>query len=387
MKCKVLFLLIPYFYSSFQSNGYSTYIEPTNDYSTNDAGGYYDQYQPPNHTFFEGHSMHNYFSNLSENIPYNKWGSCGIIALAEMLLYFDTFYDETLIDNKFKTAQAIIDLDNHLYTESPGLIKDEWSDIPSSNNPLIRRNHVLNFSETYFDYYLMKMRNEYDGDSEFQLSLGPSSLSMLVTNLYANKFTVKTSYSSSYSFNDLETIDQNNGNLDDYTNYVQYNDTQIQDALANNFPIFLVISSPFKMSDDGSVVRDYFHAVVAHGYDDDGKLLCNFGYNGGNTSVYFKDYMSNGSTPYTYITGYAILEPNTLQLLHTHRYTMDGVGYCGCGSHYHKKINTYRNSQTHYYDCNCGLHYYENHTSTIRNECCSGWPFTPIIPEIGGGIH
>ena len=389
MKSIIFFLLLPYFnFITFsQISEHFTSVEPTNDYSTNGAGGYYDEYQPPDHTFFDGYSMHNYFVNLSENIPYNKWGSCGIVALAEILLYFDTFYDETLIDSKFKTAQAIIDSNNCLNTESPGLLKNDWLDIPSSSNSIIRKNHALNFSETYFDYYLMKKRNEYDGDTEFQVSLNPSSLNTLVTNLFPGKFDVETSYSSSYSFDNTLSVEQNNNILLNYTEYVQYEDTRIQDAIANNFPIFLVISSPYKIMDNDKVDRAYFHAVVAHGYDDNGNLLCHFGYNGGNTSIYFKDYLDNGVNPYTYIAGYAILEPSTLQMLHTHRYIMDRVGYCGCGNHYHKLINTYRNSQTHYYDCNCGLHYYENHTSTIRNKCCSGWPFIPIIPNIGGGIQ
>ena len=46
-------------------------------------------------------NMVNYFSNLNTFSPSNKGGSCGFVSLAQVLSYYDTFYNDSIIPEQY----------------------------------------------------------------------------------------------------------------------------------------------------------------------------------------------------------------------------------------------------------------------------------------------
>lgn len=59
-----------------------------------------------------------YFSNLSENMPTNRAGTCGHVALAMMLTYLDTFWNDFFVEERFE-AHSSLEIPDILWTITP----------------------------------------------------------------------------------------------------------------------------------------------------------------------------------------------------------------------------------------------------------------------------
>lgn len=61
-----------------------------------------------------------YFKNLNENIGENKYAECTLIALAGLLSYFDTFYDDRIVPDQYMNKEKIYNHHVENAISSPG---------------------------------------------------------------------------------------------------------------------------------------------------------------------------------------------------------------------------------------------------------------------------
>ncbi len=51
-------------------------------------------------------SMKTYFRHLFKNMPENDFGSCGFVSLVSCLSYYDSYYNDTIIDEKYDVESS-----------------------------------------------------------------------------------------------------------------------------------------------------------------------------------------------------------------------------------------------------------------------------------------
>lgn len=143
----------------------------------------------PNESNFT--SMQNYFSSLDENIGFNAFGTCGLIGIGMLLSYYDTFWDDSLIEERFDCGGRLNNFTKDVnLISSPGIINDK--DLVLMNiNDVLSSNSIYEFKDyksfvnkesySFFHLFLLKkaLENEKinisygDGSSyiDFELSM------------------------------------------------------------------------------------------------------------------------------------------------------------------------------------------------------------------------
>lgn len=135
--------------------------------------------------------QYNYFKNLSKYSPFNKYGTCGFVSLIQVLSYYDNFYDDNIIEEKYdkkEDNQSSFLLDSELI--SPGVEKGDYG----NTYPTIQ-DTVLNTCSTDYQYELIRRYNKYystsdkhkDESTEYQTSFGVSQISEVVNNCLSVK--------------------------------------------------------------------------------------------------------------------------------------------------------------------------------------------------------
>ncbi len=123
-----------------------------------------------NDLFIDDYYANYYFHNLTENYGFNKKGSCTQIALAQLLSYLDTYWDDSIIPENYEAIS-----NEFSYTsESPGIKCEEKINNDISNQDYYW-NYVDKMSNEFFHYFLIKLGYEnfgyYDFNSEVPCAL------------------------------------------------------------------------------------------------------------------------------------------------------------------------------------------------------------------------
>ena len=71
-----------------------------------------------------------YFSNLKENFGNNTKGSCGYVAVAMMLSYYDTYLNDDIIDDTYDKTTALSSFKLANISDSPGIRREDDSICP-----------------------------------------------------------------------------------------------------------------------------------------------------------------------------------------------------------------------------------------------------------------
>ena len=110
-----------------------------------------------------------YFSQLKENLGYNHKGTCSYVAIAMLLSYYDTYWDDSIIEQNidgvinenWDVVQNGFDITKSLKdnNQSPG-VKNEWGEIKAK---LIANGQATNqkLSDQIYDNLLLSKSNEY----------------------------------------------------------------------------------------------------------------------------------------------------------------------------------------------------------------------------------
>lgn len=282
-----------------------------------------------------------YFYNLDENFGNNLVGSCGYVAMAMLLSYYDTYWDDNMIEDRFDENENLINYNLSNTTSSPGIKKDN----PTVTYPnvdyyseLIRLSNEINncfhpylicYAETTLNYY--KEKNTYPC-----MMLANDFIPLLSKYLYENR---------NYSQSDIIIESFSEGDiLDDF----------VIPRVKVGIPVVL-----YMLSTDG------FHYVIAYDYNEDlDAVYCHFGWH-----EYFEDgkicyfnhiRLSSASNYFSYWSAFALDINTTHNCSNNYLDITSEETYCPCyfnlhPSHTHSYVSyTNFNKLKHSGLCYCG---------------------------------
>ena len=161
------------YYLGESTSDVDVYNEPVEDldnsYTRNGIGGGTGQYVPSNTVFLEDNYAAYYFSQLKENFGYNHKGTCSYVATAMLLSYYDTYWDDSIIERTvngvtnedWDKVQDGFDVSKSIKenTQSPGVKNDETI----VNNEKTRLGLVTNdiLTDSDYDVLITPNSNQY----------------------------------------------------------------------------------------------------------------------------------------------------------------------------------------------------------------------------------
>lgn len=123
-----------------------------------------------------------YYRNLKAGyFGYNQYNTCGYVAIGMLLSYYDTFYNDNFIPEKFDKTVNLVNFEAENYVKSPGTVErtvmsEDFDDYIRYENNIYFNSHLLNicmnlgyyetkdgkisFNETHFSY-LYDVLKEY----------------------------------------------------------------------------------------------------------------------------------------------------------------------------------------------------------------------------------
>ena len=93
----------------------------------------------------------NYFKNLKTNRLNNWHGECGYVAVTMLLSFYDTYWNDNIIEEKYDKNEVIDNLDDYNFNESAGI------------NNIIYENETLLSTEDYVELLLKNKNNDFEG--------------------------------------------------------------------------------------------------------------------------------------------------------------------------------------------------------------------------------
>lgn len=184
-----------------------------------------------------------YFKNLQSNFGRNAKGSCGYVATGMLLSFWDTYWDDDIIDEKYD-QKSLLKTETFDYSaDSPGLAM-EPDNVAKVDNATYHSN-VFPLSDRYFQFLLISMGNSLYGTSAGSYVMNYDNYSRLFDHyVYDYK---------GYSRDDVEVIKES---------------TDVRkkaiDLIKQGIPVKLGIGG---------------HAVVAYDYDEQNDdIYCHFGW-------------------------------------------------------------------------------------------------------------
>ena len=259
------------------------YVEP--DYI--EDGNVYD----PNFYAFTDFSMENYFHHLSDYSPRNLEGSCAYVSLIQVMSYYDTFLNDTIIPNAYDKYSNNITTLSQAMNVAPGVIREDMS--------YSLYGSVYNFchatSSYNFQSKLMTLYNDYvgtDNPNDFNTHFNGCYYQNLLNYYYQDDNYATVTVFQCYSNSDYETT--------------------IKSYIDSSTPVILHIRDSNYNA----------HSVVAYDYDSN-HIYANYGWYSSDTHC---DIYSRG---YDIIFWGAVINFN-VNHYHSNNYKINNIGYCGC---------------------------------------------------------
>ena len=191
-----------------------------------------------------------YFKNLRTNFGNNSQGSCGYVATGMLLSFWDTYWDDGIIEEAYDVNS---DLNTNYFdfsVDSPG-IEMEPSSIANVSDSTYHSN-ISEYSDEYFQFLLISMGDELYGTSA-------GSYGMFYDN-YSELFNHYVYEYKEYTTDFVEVIETS-------TNVRAKTIELIKQGI------------PVKLGIEG-------HAVVAYDYDEENDdIYCHFGWGANTTHV------------------------------------------------------------------------------------------------------
>ena len=289
-----------------------------------------------------------YFYNLN-NFTNNASNNCGYIAINLLLDYFDSFWDDDIIPEKYD-YNSNGDFDKLGTTESPSSTfqKNMKYDYPFA--------YHMQLDDTNFMKYLIDIAIENKIiDNIYHTDSLKMNYKQLVDFMH---YYLKSYTSSECVFNEIKYNIDNRFSLKEYDENMTNDEffrEQTKNLIKKGIPVILLVTEGIYGG----------HAVVAYDYSEENDIIyCHFGYDG-KTHV---DYRSR----YPYIRSMYAISP---QDLHSHKHCDNyidllGEKYCSCKllNHNHDfgYVSFPKNHKAH---CYCGFNHLGSHILNVYNVC------------------
>lgn len=249
-----------------------------------------------NHTTF---NKITYFENLYDYSPNNNIGSCGFVSFIQLLSYYDTFYNDSVIPEQFDRKLTTATTESEAKAVSPGVLRQVY--YGSGYSSYYEYCHATMGSD--LQSYFTVLYNQYlnsDNVDNFKYSIGAWNYNAVLRSFYNDSsLNLVTTYSTSSQSN--------------YMNWIKTN-------IDNGDPVIVHIR---KRAEDGTTSGA--HSVVAYAYDEGG-IYAHFGW-GRSSSTYT---LLGGTANYNEIYYAARVDFSSLGHSHSDNYIINGTPYCGC---------------------------------------------------------
>ena len=301
-----------------------------------------------------------YFYNLRENMGYNYIGSCSYVAISMMLSYYDTYWDDTIIDDSY-------DL-NSLFEKTEyvdGILT--YSKLTLSNfenSPGIRENERLPFDEserlglsdeerlTEEQYYQL-VKNQSNRDRYFHYYL----MGMMITEEFYASRTSQNINPFGLGREDRENLIEDYLNISGAKLTYETVTTDIENYIIRNVSQGIPVMIAVDLADQNTG-----HALIVYDYDvSTGKLYAHMGWTDGydeSDELVTYTHVDLSSINYTRIKNATTFIPTDV---HSHAYNYanwDGSTYCSCyfpihSEHEHEYAQIAGDAVNHKYKCGC----------------------------------
>ena len=262
-----------------------------------------------------------YFSNLKENFGHNSEGTCTIVALEMMLLYYDTFVNDNIVPEQYEVK-------SNTKNNSPGSLNDQYLYNSSYSS---YEEYINTYKDISLHAKLLYLNNINNENKGFILSV----------NSYE---TLLNLYFSEIGF--IEYIDYN-------IISVHKNDCNIEEFIINNInngDIVLTSIEEREDADNPNSLAIGSHSLIAYEYTDE-TIYMNYGYRSGTVNTSREDLsVVNSNNEVRQYNEYTRAMTINFNLNHVH-------------SDNYKITN---NSLEHRIVCPCGYNEYENHKFDVE---------------------
>lgn len=290
-------------------------------------------------------STSTYFRNLGKYAPHNVNGSCSYVALAMMLSYYDSFYNDNLFDGVYERHDAFEDVDDALlvspgvqhssgfdYTKDYGGLIEALEDLGhSEDSPSIiallneKRAENLAYVESvaYTDFQMKLVKTQWDLDgssSDHEFAWSITKWQDVLNAFYGTgKVTATTVFLEDKDLLEEQAIERIEEGQILGLRVRKYNAAKTEEERQKGKP--------------NAICYDY-HAIVGYDTNDNG-IVAHFGWDG------VSDRSVDLSQTDWQVDGYVYLDFPGFAFEHSKNYYIDGVGYCGCGEHVIHEFKTY----------------------------------------------
>ena len=191
-----------------------------------------------------------YFTNLRTNFGNNTKGSCGYVATGMLLSFWDTYWDDSIINENYDKNEVLNGPNFDFSVDSPG-IEMEPSSVADVSDEIYHSN-IFKYSSIYFQFLLITMGDSLYGTHAGSYGMGYSDYSKLF-NYYVYKY-------KGYTTSDVEVIEESCDVRNKTINLIK-----------QGIPVKLGIGT---------------HAVIAYDYDEKSdRIYCHFGWGPNTTHV------------------------------------------------------------------------------------------------------
>lgn len=290
-----------------------------------------------------------YFNNMSYNFGNNEFGSCGYVAMAMLLTYFDTCFDDLIVPESYEVKGNLTTLDFSSCSSSPGSYRE--ISCPYQYRPFVENvngedvtNYSLYKSWLSANYYYTSLHArlivDYCDTSPYAGPwVGPSTFSY-----------VFSSYFSSINYSNYTYIRSPVGSTSSQVK------AWVIDQIVNyNRPVILGRSGHVAIAYDYDSSLDIVY--VHNGWIGHSRDAFNFNFDDAHTLIF------------------------TGQHNHSDNYLYNNSYYCVCQVESHTHVFDYSyslyNDYYHYNSCYCGYTILEEHSLVVFQYkpklilCCS----------------
>ena len=264
----------------------------------NGPGGYNQSYLRTDLYFNEEYfTMNGYFNHLSEYQPLNEYGSCAYVSLISVMSYYDSFFNDCIIPERYDFYDDTLETYQQAYAISPGTKSESCIQQQFQSYYYFCHSTMLDNLQSR----LTVIKNQFygtDTPNAFVASTGMYSYQNVLNNFYSfEQSNISVSFTT-------------------YSNKTQAQYEQIIKSLINQEkPVIVEIRN----SSTGSG-----HSVVAYDFDEN-NIYANYGWGPIHThnTLFYSDFDA--------ISGVCAIDFSANKHIHSNNYFYGGKGHCGCG--------------------------------------------------------
>ncbi len=310
-----------------------------------------DLIQPCASTDSELNFPNQYFRNLTYH-GINKRGTCAYVAIGMFLSYYDTYWNDSIILDRYDRTACVSSTEYLGYGLSPGI-----------NDPLSSNNSVYSSDRNYKTYMYAQTNTNLHA---YLLSLGDSmgyvdngttgsfGLTWPETYNVLNKYL--ENYPAANSENFFYTY------VNHVTDYNTYSASMLQ-----NIKTYVKLGQVVIISLEGHYTNSQNdragHVIIAYDYDEDTDTL--YGHFGlGERYNHWPVLGEMNAYTFTHIKGFLVASPYESAHAHSNNYVLaSGQTVCACqlSSHEHRYKYEKTNTTLHRRYCYCGDSSYQAH--------------------------